>query len=165
MSGLGPSKVEQEIDALKRQLGASTDSQLAAVLGLQRSAIAQWKKRGAVPDKARRAIEWTVAHRGANDEARAEFSRLPATLRQISRAISLLYVIRSTEEGDNEPAVLLDRALFLDELERAAYILLSETMKREGLDAPEAYRRICTATTFETDLTAKLMPARLSARI
>lgn len=145
---------------MKRQLSAATDSELAAALDIQRSAISQWKKRGAVPAKARRRCELIARHQDENEQARRQFSALPATIRQISRALALRYVIQTTELGDEEAGALLARALFLDEIERAAYILLTETMAQAGLDAPTAYRRLCVSPDLETGLAGKLMPAR-----
>lgn len=41
----------QEIAALKKALGARTELELAAMLGLSRSTISTWKKRGGVPGR------------------------------------------------------------------------------------------------------------------
>lgn len=158
----GASAVEVEIDGYKTALGAATDSDFATIMGLQRSTIAQWKKRAAIPESARRRIAWTIAHRQANETARSEFAKLPVTQRHISRAIALLYVVRSTEVSDLGPQEMLNRALFLDEIERAASMLLAETMEQERADAGQAYQALFALepADFETRLTAILMPAR-----
>lgn len=45
--------VDDEIDALKRVVGATTDMDLAEKLGVQRFAVSKWRTRGAVPAKYR----------------------------------------------------------------------------------------------------------------
>lgn len=45
--------VDDEIGALRAAVGAKTDMELAELLGVRRSAISQWKARGAVPKKYR----------------------------------------------------------------------------------------------------------------
>ena len=46
-----------EIDALKHALDVETDLEMAAKLGLSRSAVAQWRRRGAIPARFRRLLE------------------------------------------------------------------------------------------------------------
>lgn len=49
--------VEEEISALKAAVGATTDAQLSDILGYSHGVITQWRRRGSVPDKARRRAE------------------------------------------------------------------------------------------------------------
>lgn len=44
---------ETEIQALKAALGATTDGELATALGVERTSISQWRRRGSVPQKYR----------------------------------------------------------------------------------------------------------------
>lgn len=86
-------------------------------------------------------------------------------MQQISRAIALKYIIQSTEDHDMEPEGLISRAIFVDELERAAYLLLREIMKSRKQDVQTAFRSICSMENFETELTKHLMPARMRANL
>lgn len=157
--------VDGEIEEMKRKLGAASDSELAAVLGFQRSTIAQWKKRGAIPVRAKIMASNLASHIVENNNARWQLSSIAPAIRQISRAISLKYIIQSTEEYDLEPDGLIARAAYMDEIERSAYLLLKEIMKSRKQDAPSAFRFICSMDDFETELTKHLMPARMRSAL
>ena len=152
--------VEDEIARLKSELGAETDAELATVLGLQRSAIAQWKKRGRVPDKAKRRVAWLKEHRNENEYAKEDFNLLSVSLRQICRAVALLYIVRTSDTAALEPDILLGRSLFFDEIERASFLLLSDIMDNKQIDAAAAYNVIFSLPNLETDLAEWLEPAR-----
>lgn len=49
--------LEGDIAAMRAALGASSDAQMAEMLGLTRGAVTQWRKRGSIPEKARRRVE------------------------------------------------------------------------------------------------------------
>jgi hypothetical protein len=89
----------EEIAALKKAFGARTELELAAMLGLSRSTISTWKKRGGVPARYLAMLEV-----GAGDSDAA------ATGQQVFRRPETHYWLRTAlaflPEGRNDQGIL-----------------------------------------------------------
>lgn len=157
--------VEEEIAELRRVAGASTDSELASLMNLQRSAISQWRKRGKVPDRARRSVEKLAANQDAQKRFRADLESLPVNQRQLARALAILYhdpgPLPDTAAGFTALARELKiAALYFEETERAAAILLRYRMALDGSDPEAAYLALLRSSSLNQDiLTAIMMPS------
>lgn len=142
--------VEDEIGAMRAQLGAPNDARLAMMLNVQRSAIAQWKKRGRVPDKARLRAEAMAEELARGDSARVEYVSDPSSGRLLSRALALKYMNDSASVADATANGYMFRALFLDQLYPAAKALMIEaTGAHPDGDDEAAYRQLFAAPDLE----------------
>lgn len=157
--------VEAEISSLKVMLGAGSDSELAALLGLRRSAISQWKKRGNVPDRAREQARKVLASRDHDALSVSAVARLPDTLRQFSRALAIDFVARYTATGDAaDPEKLLRWAASFDETVFAASVLLRNRCEVTGEELGECYLHTLQSQFFIQDLIETLVHPHLVRR-
>lgn len=147
-----------ELEEFKRQLNVVSDADLAAILGYQRSAVAQWKKRGSIPESAKQTIHAHIEFRNRNERARFEFSKIPATKRHFAKALVIRYLIETTLEidGDFEPDGLLYRAIEMDNFELAAAKLLDRQLAEGAKDLSAAFRRVLAAPEFIADLAGEI---------
>lgn len=147
-----------EIEEFKRQLNVVSDAELAALLGFQRSTIAQWKKRGAVPASAKHSILVHIEFRQRNERARFEFSNMAPTKRQFSKALVIRFLVETSieEDGDLEPEGLLLRAMELDYFELAAARLLDKRLEAGARDLAAAFRQVLGSADFVLDLTGEM---------
>lgn len=154
--------VEEQIAELRQQAGARNDAELASMLFIHRSAIAQWKKRGTVPDKARRAVEKLRLNHAAERSAASELDRLPVGVRQLARALAILYLKPSRADLDDSREVkalareLKVAALHFQEAERAAALILLRDLKR-GVDLDVSYERLIRAPGFDSMMIEVIM--------
>lgn len=147
-----------EIDDFKLQLNVFSDAEFAAVLGYQRSTIAQWKKRGAIPASAKHSIIAHITFRQTNERARLQFSKIPATKRQFAKAIVIRFLVESTLEvdGDLEPDELLFRAIEMDNFELAAARLLDNRLDAGARNLAAAFRQVLAVPDFVGELAREL---------
>ncbi|HEX9933347.1 MAG TPA: hypothetical protein VGB08_10945 [Allosphingosinicella sp.] len=155
--------VDEEIAELRRAAGARSDAELASLLFIQRSAVAQWRKRGSVPERARRSVEKLRAAAAAAKTVRGELDAISPGVRQLARALAIFYSAPRGWEFDEESDVTaLARQLkvasgFFEEAERAAALLLEETMLRRGLDLEAAYGHLLAAPWFQREMMDAIM--------
>lgn len=81
--------VEQIIAQMRAATGAASDADLARLLGLQRSAIAQWKKRGSVPAKALRKADQIAFAVTREGQAVAWLETVPQDIRIYAKALAI----------------------------------------------------------------------------
>lgn len=153
MTGIMP-----EIEGYKRALDVVSDAELAAILGYQRSTIAQWKKRDAIPASARRLIRHHIDLREENNRAARAFSAMPPSMRQFSKALVISYLVATTleEDGDLEPSNLLFRAMEMDRFEIAACRVLSRYVALGKHDLASAFREALASSSFVVELAEEL---------
>lgn len=127
----GPGDVEELVEAMKAQAGASSDAQLASILGVERSAVSQWKRRGKVPKAA--LLKVSALELAATREGR--FSRYLASLPQdvvfYGKALATLYCAKSATyrvQGETviDPERLRQAVTFFDELCAAGAYLIDK---------------------------------------
>lgn len=147
-----------EIDEYKRHLDVVSDAEFAAILGYQRSTIAQWKKRGAIPAAAKHVIAKHIEWRKTNESARRKFSKLSASKRHFSKALVIRFLIDTliAEDGDLEPDGLLFSAMEMDNFELAASRLLDQALAQGARDLATGYRSILAFEDFALSLAQAL---------
>jgi hypothetical protein len=131
------------IEALKRLVGAANDAELAKRLEIQRSAIAQWKKRGRIPDKARRRAEDFADRRDRETEAVLSHPALPTGMQNAARALALRYLMGKTPGNDlSDSKRMFILANFFTGLERASYLALNRHWESFEQTLQEAYHSL-----------------------
>lgn len=125
--------VGAEIDAMRDRLAVGSDTHLASLLGLDRSAITQWRRRGRIPKSAVRkvfALELARFRAGRFDKYLAS---LPDDVVLYGRALGVIYCAREASvnyEGKliTDAEKLRDQVVFLDEASVAGAYLLQRSI-------------------------------------
>lgn len=136
--------VAAQIDELKELLGIATDASLAEELGLQKSAIAQWRRRNAIPQHVMLSLEKrrnkiTPLPRGDLEEA------FPAVVNMYALMVCMLIApsIEVIDARESERKALLseltDLASYFNEFRAGAALILMRIMRRENIEVDEAF--------------------------
>lgn len=145
--------LEVEIAALRARLGASSDSDLASLLGIGRSAVSQWRKRGRIPRSALLKAERLLSTRLVERRYHQEATRLPESVAQFSRALAILFIARyAARDGRVDPTALLRWAASLDELTVAASVRLRTVAATTGEEMSEVYAKELTSPFLIQDM-------------
>lgn len=112
--------VGAEIDAMRERLGVSSDTHLASLLGLDRSAVTQWRRRGRIPKSAARKMYGLELARFRAGRFDTYLASLSDDLVLYGRALGVIYCAREASvsyEGKliTDPEKLRDQVVFLDE--------------------------------------------------
>lgn len=113
--------LDVEIAELRDRVGASNDAELATALGIQRSAISQWRKRGRIPEKTKADVRRLERNRAAGDASLPAIAALPVIEAEICRAMAIAFIARYSRE---EPTRLLHWSRQFNEVIAAAARLL-----------------------------------------
>ena len=160
--------VEDDIAELRRSAGARSDAELASLLFIHRSAISQWRKRGSVPDKARRAVERLRLNQEAAKTAREETDQFSPTLRLLARAMAILDAVPPAFDTDTKQGLvalaqhLKKAALHFEEAERAGAMLILKSVRMGDPDEETAFLRRIKSRQFlhQEMLEEQMMPSR-----
>ena len=133
---LGQSDVSAAVEELKSQVGAASDSQLASMLGVERSAVSQWKRRGKVPKSATLKASAISLAATRNGRFSRYLSSLPQDVVFYGKALAVIYCAKAaTYRNDGEtvidPSRLRDSVTFFDELCAAGAYLLDRSNTNE----------------------------------
>jgi hypothetical protein len=151
--------VADGVEALKREVGAATDSELASLLGIQRSAVAQWRRRSKVPEKARLKVKFLVGANLHEKMARERAEHLSAETLIYGRALALSVIALKTGpfalQADFEALWFRRAALTFDRSAIAAAEIIAAVMEQTGGTAWDAYRDLLGRAELRTQITAK----------
>lgn len=122
--------VEAQIVALRADAGARNDAELASLLGIDRSAVTQWRRRGRIPKSA--ILGAADLRRQRECVFTAVLDRLGADELLYAKALAALFVARysTSLRGRDEvvdPTRLRAWMVDFDGLTTAAAVLLAET--------------------------------------
>jgi hypothetical protein len=146
--------VEADIEALKQALGVDTATGLAEALGLQRSALSQWKARGSIPQKylilARPPTDGEIASALDNALRLNVFGRRENAY--WLRAALALLPAADTALADESPA---DRGARLERLVlrlmNRAMVATAQVLHKEHCESDDDCNRIITALAADGD--------------
>jgi hypothetical protein len=142
--------VESLILEMKRRAGVSTDVELAVFLGVTQGAVANWRRRGAVPESTRLSFERQFA--GEIDT--------PSMRALLARALALRLVQFDAEacEGksyaDGFEDAYLRHAGQLDIIADECFEKIEETERYSGVSPEEAYLELAGSSEFFIQLSA-----------
>lgn len=142
--------VESLIVEMKRRAGVSTDVELAVFLGVTQGAVANWRRRGAVPESTRLSLERQFA-----DEL-----DIPSMRALLARALAMRLVHFDAEacEGksyaDGFEDAYLRHASQLDIVADECFEKIEETERYRGKSPEEAYLELSGNADFFAQLSA-----------
>ena len=157
LGGRAAASLDVEIDELKRAARASTDAELASIIGVKPSAVAQWRRRGRIPDKARFKVDNLLFAKERNDRALNFRQTQSIDVVVYSRALALAYCSKGLDKLDAENVAfyaerLRDDALFFEEICAATAIILIRRQHYWGLTAWEAFQKLLTSQFLHQDI-------------
>lgn len=133
--------VAAAIEEMKALLGLSTDAELADALGVQKTAVAQWRRRGRIPAHAPLMVDSLIKSKpldpGAHEDA------FPAVVGMYALMLCLL-LAPSPQDITKKDGLskLWDIAANFDELRAASALSLARTMREEGIEVDRAFELI-----------------------
>lgn len=142
--------VDSLIVELKRRAGVGTDYELAVFLGVTQGAVANWRRRGAVPESTRLSLERVFAKELETPNLRA----------LLARALVMRLVHFDADECENKSYaegfedVYLRHAGQLDIVADECYEKIEETEKHLGLSTEAAYLELSEDVNFLAELSA-----------
>lgn len=150
--------VNLDIAALRNAVGARSDTELAALIGVGRSAISQWRKRGAIPDNARARASIVEQHLSWYARAHAKFISLPEDVQTAATALSIAFIYRQADGlGKRMDDTLRHWSGAWDQVRLAAALLLVEEMRMVN-DVSFSFDTILHSQRFMEKMTDALLP-------
>ena len=154
--------IEAEIAAMREAVRAKSDAELAELLGVGRSAVSQWRKRGAVPERAKRQADEVRSHLDHYASARAKVAALPVEVQTAAIALAIAYVYRhASGEGRRLDDRLFQLSGAFDQIVLAAALLIRE----ERLPAEVALSVLLGGKQLERNMTDALLPPLRSRKL
>ena len=154
-------EIDDEIARMRDALHAVSDSELASLLGLGRSAVSQWRKRGAVPESAKAKAAHVEAHLRQYANATGQVALLEPTMLTYARALAIAYAYRHASKA---PARLEDGlpeiAAAFDHVTLAAAKAI-DGWTRAGLDTESAFETLLIEGNLEPAMVKALLPSHL----
>lgn len=161
--------VEQIIDQMRAATGATSDADLARLLGLQRSAVAQWKKRGSVPAKAMGKADQIAFAITREGQAEAWLETMPQDIRAYAKALAIKcasptdYRAESAEAKRNLALRLYRKASLFEELAVACALKLDQLLQMQPrLTAQSAFISLLFDPYLEHDVSEKIAYGELA---
>jgi hypothetical protein len=135
--------VDEEIASMRVALGLPSDAQLAEMLGYTPGAITQWRRRGGVPDKARRRFESYQRNISSGHLRQRRRDDLGKEIMFAGRFLAIFLAPSVDAAGRRFKLlgyedVLREYTSYFNEIELACAEEVSETMSRNGANATEA---------------------------
>ncbi len=147
---------------MRGMLSATSDSELATMLGLGRSAVSQWRKRGAVPDSAMAKAKQIDEHLRRFSNSSAQLKALPQHVLTHARALAIAYIYRQTSRGpDHIEEGLLQYAAAFDMVTLAASAALRTEVVTSGLGITDAFGTMLIDGNLEPAINKELIPSLL----
>jgi hypothetical protein len=151
--------VDEIIATMREITGAKSDAELAGMLDLQRSAIAQWKKRQSVPEKAKRKADHIAFAQERSNRATVWAASLPAEIAGYARALAVAYLaplgLRDLPEDTQKQVAerLYQEVLFFDEVAAACALRITQRTQMSDHPTPrEVYSKLLFDPYFKHDI-------------
>ena len=136
--------VAAQIEELKQLLGISTDAGLAEELGLQKTAIAQWRRRNAIPQHVKLSLEKKKNNiaplpRGDLEDAFPAVVNMYAVMVCMLIAPSIDIIEMNAPDRRKRISELTDLASHFNEFRAGAALILLRIMRRNNIEVDEAF--------------------------
>ena len=154
--------LERLISDMRREIGATTDAELAARLEINPSAISQWRKRGKVPDKALRRIqairEQRLRHYRLDDfnKTLSPDVRHSATMLALHFGVNRDTLLNGQLRQHEYISTLAMYAAQFDAVQAACALMLLDMMRETGSVAT-AYERLIDGPNLRSDIMSKAL--------
>lgn len=160
----GQPDVSEAVADLRQRVGAASDSDLASILGVDRSAISQWKRRGKIPKSATLKVSSIELAAERSGRFSKYLASLPHDIVFYGRALAILYCGKAATyraDGENivDPDRLRDAVTFFEEACAAGAYLLDRPDR--GETAWEGFTYWANSQFLVKDMWETMMLARM----